>query len=37
MSENIIRIYTGLLFAYVFKKTMRKTTMIYTSYNDIFI
>lgn len=35
--ENNIRIYTGLLFACVFQKAMRKTAMINTSYNDIFI
>lgn len=37
MYENIIRIYTGLLFACLFKKATRKTAMIYTSYNDISI
>lgn len=37
MYENIISIYTGLLFACVFKKAMRKTAIIYTSYSDIFI
>lgn len=36
MYENIMRICTGLFLACVFKKAMRKTAMIYTSYNDIY-